>query len=234
MLDDNLNQAKLRKMIGKNRFDSPEDFMNEMEEAIQKNFFIGDERCKEKTQKEAGRADILILDALSKREVLIIIGFKVIKDTPKLDDMDIQAFHEECKKHKSLYGVLLTEEEMHFYEYKKEGPAEIEGIQPFNYIDADYEIHMTPQKYQDWLISKKYWVIGIGLVLIWLMSMSLAHQKQCELSGPIKAEIRSSGEKMYFLPETPGYSGRTTGDVPGERRYCDEKDAINDGFVLAQ
>ena len=67
-----------------------------------------------------------------------------------------------------------------------------------------------------------------------MLSISLGNAKQCELNGPIKAEIRSTGEKMYFLPETSGYSSRITGDQPGERRYCKEKDAQADGFVLAQ
>ncbi|MBN2306880.1 hypothetical protein JXD20_02745 [Candidatus Peregrinibacteria bacterium] len=234
MLDDNLNGEKLSKMIKNARFNHAEDFMNELEEPLQKNFFVDDDRIVEKLHTQVKRADIRIMDKVTKREVLMVIGFKILRDAPQLDPLDIQNFHAECKKLKSRYGVLMTETEVHFYEYKKEGPEEIKEIQPFNYIDADFEMHMGSQQYQDWLISKKYWIIGFGLLIIMLLSMSLANQKQCEQSGPIKAEIRSTGEKMYFLPETPGYSGRTTGDVPGERRYCDEQDAIDDGFVLAK
>ena len=149
MLDDNLNRGKLAKMIGAARFETAEELMNELEEPIQKNFFIDEERTAQKVHEDAKRADLHILDAISRLEILIVIGFKTVKDSPKLSDEDIQAFHKECKKLKSLYGVLLTETETHFYEYKKEGPAEIKEIQPFNYIDAEFEDHMTPQKYQD-------------------------------------------------------------------------------------
>ena len=234
MLDDNLNKEKLSKMIRQARFTSAEDFMNELEEPLLKNFFVDDERTVKKIHEEEKRADIKIMDKVSKCEVLMVIGFKVVRDAPQLDPLDIQNFHQECKKLKSRYGVLMTEEEAHFYEYAEEGPVEVKEIRPFNYIDADFEMHMGSQQYQDWLISRKYWVIGFGLLIILMISISLNNAKQCERSGPIKAEIKSSGEKVYYLPETTGYSDRTTGDVSGERRYCDEQDAIGDGFVLAQ
>jgi len=234
MLDDNLNEAKLRKMIGRAEFDTPEDFQNELENPIHKNFFIDEERTQVEYSKSEKRIDMRIMDAISSRSVLIVVGFKVAKDTPKLDELDIQNFHQECKKRKALYGVLITEAEIHFYEYKSGTPVKAKEIPPLNHLDANFEMHMTPEKYQDWLIARKKWVIGIGLIVILMMSISLANARQCKLYGPIKAEINSNGEKVYYLPQTSRYDNQTTGDQKGERRYCEEKEAQNDGFTLAQ
>lgn len=235
MLDDNLNKAKLVKMIGTMRFETAESFKDSLEEPIQKNFLIADEeRLGGKSHETEKRADLYILDKLTNREVLINIGFKVVKDSPELTNDDIQAFHTECQKLKSQYGVLMTETEVHFYEYAAGQPTEIKDIQPLNYIDAEFEDHMTPQKYKDWAISKKFWLLGAALIIIFIIAGSLAQAQRCKTSGPIKAEVRSDGQKMYYLPETTGYENRTTGDQPGEQRYCNEQDAIDDGFTLAK
>ncbi|MBU0706282.1 hypothetical protein KJ657_03325 [Patescibacteria group bacterium] len=234
MLEDNLNKKKLTEMIGDARFNTPEEFKDFLKDKIQENFLIDHKRTLVKKMPEAKRFDLHILDNLTKREVLIVIGLKTVSATPQITPEDIEVFHKDCQAVQALYGVLMTETEVYFYEYKKEGPTKIPEIQPLNYIDAEFERKMTPKKYKDYLIAHKYWVIAIVLIVILMIASSLAQAKICKTSGPIKAEVKSTGEKVYFLPETTGYSGRTTGDQPGERRYCDEKDAISDGFKLTK
>ncbi|MFH0838289.1 MAG: hypothetical protein V1880_03425 [Patescibacteria group bacterium] len=234
MLEDNLNKKKLAEMIGDAKFNTPEEFKNFLKDKVQEHLLIDDKRTLVKKMPEAKRFDLHILDNLTRREVLIVIGLKTVSATPKLTPEDIEMFHKDCQAVSAPYGVLMTETEVYFYEYKKEGPAEIPDIQPLNYIDAEFGRKMTPQKYKDYLIAHKYWVIAIGLIVILMIASSLAQAQICKTSGPIKAEVKSTGEKVYFLPETAGYSGRTTGDQPGERCYCEEKDAVSDGFKLAK
>jgi len=234
MLDDNLNKKKLAEMIGDARFNSPEEFKNFLKEKIEENFVIDHKRTAVHFAAEAHRYDLRILDDMTKREVLMVIGLKTENTTPQLTPEDIAAFHKDCKALQARYGVLMTESEVYFFEYTDKGPVEIQDIQPLNYIEAEFERKLTPQKIKDYLISKKYWVIAGGLLLALLLASSLANAQICKTSGPIKAEVRSDGQKMYYLPTTPGYNGRTTGDQPGERRYCEERDAKGDGFVLAK
>lgn len=234
MLDDNLNKKKLAEMIGVARFNSPEEFKDFLKEKLQENFLIDNKRTIVKKMLTAKRFDINIMDNLTKREVLVVIGLKTVNFTPQITSEDIEKFHKDCQAVNAPYGVLMTEAEVYFYEYKKEGPVEVKDLQPLNYIDAENEMHMTPRKYQDYIMAHKFWAIGIGLIIALLIASALASNKMCETSGAIKGEIRSTGEKMYYLPETAGYEQRITGDQPGERRFCNEKDAIKEGFTRAQ
>ncbi len=234
MLDDNLNRQKIAEMIGATRFATPEEFKEALKDKIRTNFVITKKRTSIKAMPEAKRVDIQILDDLTKREVLIVIGLKTVNASPQITTEDIAAFHKDAQAVSALYGVLMTEAEVYFYEYKKEGPAEIKDIQPLNYIDSEFGRKMTPQKYKDLLIAKKFWVILAGMLVILLIASNLAQAQICKTSGEVKGEVKSTGEELYYLPETTGYEQRTTGDESGERRFCTEKDAKSAGFTLAK
>jgi hypothetical protein len=233
MLDDNLNKRKLAEMIGAARFNTPQEFKDFLNEKLQENFLIDEKRMKVKELPEAKRVDIHIMDDMTKREVLLAIGLRTAKDTPQMNTKDIAGFHASCQAVNALFSVLMTETDVYFFEYKKQGPVEISDIKPLNYIEAEFERNMTPQKYKDLLIAKRKWVFAAGIVVALLIAYSLAQAQICKTSGEIKGEVKSSGEMVYYLPETSGYEQRTTGDQPGERRFCKEKDAIKAGFTLA-
>lgn len=238
MLDDNLNREKISVMIGSARFNTEKEFKDFMKSKIEDNFLIDSVRTAEKSVIGGKRIDLHILDSLTKREPLIIIGLKTVNYTPQLSPDHIEAFHKECQAMNTLYGVLMTETEVHFYEYKKIGEQtevkEIEEIRPLNHIDAEFGREITPEKLRDFLISRKKTVIALILLLILILATSLARGNICKTTGPVKGEVNSKGEKIYYLPESPGYNNRTTGDQKGERRFCDEGSAIDSGWVKSK
>ena len=233
MLDDILSKTSLQKMVAGQIFETASDFLSELEDSIRQNLVLNEERMSEQSDTSGKIAYLYVLDKLTNLEPLIIIGFRTKKDCPEIGEAERQAFHAICHKKEVLYGILTTERETYIFDYRSGVPVEVSETEPMNHLDAKFERKIPPRVIQDLLLKYKYWVIGISLAIILMISISLANAKMCETNGVIKAEVKSTGEKVYYLPESSGYDQRTTGDQAGERRYCDEKDAIKDGFVLA-
>ncbi|MBU1017926.1 hypothetical protein KKA33_02750 [Patescibacteria group bacterium] len=238
MTDDNLTKEKLLGMIGDRRFNNEEEFKDFMMPAIKDALVIGEERMGQEPASTAAndnRYDIYIYDAQTRREKLIVVGLKTIKSAEKLTEHDINNFHRYCRDENALYGALLSETECHLYQYKKTEVAtdtiEVDEIPPLNHIDYEFGKEMTPEKAKDLLLSKKWFVVGLIGFLIFLIIINIGRVVFCAKSGPVKANVTTQGEKIYYLPDTKGYDNVTIGDQPGERRFCQEADAIKKGWV---
>lgn len=231
MLDDNLNKKKLAEMIGTARFNALEEFSKMMRPKLLEELFLEEDRLKEISITGSNQIDFYIYDALTKREVLMIIGLKISKLTPALTSEDLHSFHQVCLKMKSLYGTLLTETEVYFFEYMNDQPLEIKEIKPLNHIEYDFEREMTVDKWKDFIIHRKKLFIGLGLFFFLLISASLANSSVCKRSGIIKGEVSSSGEKFYYTPDQFSYNTKKTGDQSEERRFCNEKQARRAGWL---
>lgn len=234
MLDDNLTKAMLAEMVGEERFEAEEAFKTAMRPKIQEALFLDTDRIGREADKNDKRFDLFVYDSMTRREAVVMFGFKVLALTPSLSPEDIQKFQEKCKKIGVAYGVLLTETEYHIYEFKDGQVKEVEEIPPLNHVDYEFNRVMTPQKWKDYLMARKKWVVLVGGVILLIIASSLAQGSICKSSGPIKGEVNSSDEKSYYLPESSGYANRVTGDREGERRFCEENDAIDQGFTLAK
>jgi hypothetical protein len=235
MLEDNLTKAKLGTMIGAARFNTPTDFKDFLKDKLRENFQIEDNRVGEKPAKEVGREDILIFDEMTRREAIVVIGLKVASTTPQFTEDDLARFHERCKAEKAYYGVLITETEARFFQYKKAGDEsfveEIEELEPLNYVDYEAEKVINKQKIQDYLIRHKKWVIGAGFFVALMIAVGLAQATACRTTGIVLGDVTKDGEKFYYLPGDSGYEKIVIGDLPGERRFCAEQDAINKGWI---
>lgn len=243
MLDDNLNIRKLKEIIGEARFENPTQFKDFLKPQLLQHLALRNRRLVAEPQIEKGRYDLQIFDSLTNLETLLLIGLKTAKDTPQLTAKDIEDFQNDCRALLAPYGALITETEVHFYEFKyefkkgiliRDKAFEIEGIRPLNHIDAEIGRVLDKKKIKNLLISRKKIVIAVILVLILLTASNLAQNSICKSSGAVKGEIKSTGEKVYFLPTSPGYNGRNTGDVKGERRFCTEAEAEDAGFTKAK
>lgn len=243
MLDDNLNIKRLNEIIGSARFENPTNFKDFLKPHLLQHLALKARRVIATPKNEKGRYDLQIFDSLTNRETLLMIGLKTVNNTPQLTAEDISVFQEDCKAVQALFGCLMTETEAHFYEFKyeikkglviKTDVTEIPEIRPLNHIDAEFERVWNWQKVQDLLLSRKKTAIAVLLIIILLIASNLAQNSICKESGAVKGEVNSQGAKIYYTPETPGYKGRTTGDQPGERRFCSADDAEDDGFTKAK
>lgn len=233
MLDDNLTKKDLSTMIGAARFNTATDFKDFLKDKLKENFSIGDKRITDKL--EEGRHDIYIMDHMTKRETIVVIGLKIVSSCPKISDEDIAKFHEACKAQQALYGVLMTESEARFFEYRKAGGEilidEIDELEPLNYVDYEAEKIMDKRKLIDLMHAHKKLVLGIGLFVILVISVGLGQSATCKTAGLVLGNINDKGEKIFYLPEDSGYKSLVIGDVKGERRFCDRASAEGKGFV---
>jgi hypothetical protein len=238
MLDDNLNIKKLRELIGEARFENPTQFKDFLKPQLLQHLALRNRRMTAKLQSDKGRYDLQIFDSLTIRETLLLIGLKTVSTSPQLTAEDVTAFQEECKALQALYGVLMTETEIHFYEFKyeikkglvlKADATEVKDIRPLNHIDAEFERVITVQKIKDLLISRKKTVIAAILILILLIASNLAQNQICKESGTIKGVTNSQGVKTYYTPTSSGYTGRQA-----TIRFCSEGDAKDAGFTKAK
>lgn len=234
MLDDILSKKELTEMIGEDRFASEEEFKTALHSKLQEALVVEDNRIGQEAVKDLKRFDLYVYDSLTKRETLVVIGLKTVSMSPTLTAEDVQKFQEKCKKMGAVYGVLMTETEIHIYEFKDGQITEVEETRPLNHVDYEFSRVMTTQKWKDLLISRKAWVIAGAVVVLLMILSGVFKSASCKTSGPIKAEVNSSGEKVYYLPESSGYDNRITGDQEGERRFCEEKDAQDAGWTLAK
>ena len=238
MLDDNLTRGKLLEMIGAARFNTPGEFKEFLMEKLIDNFDIEDKRTKDESAGEEARHDIIIFDEMTKREALVVIGLKVVTGTPKISPEDIKKFHEKCKKEETLYGILMTETEEHFFRYRKAGGEvfidEIKELEPLNHIDYEAEKVMDKRKLRDLYYAHKTMVMAGAVFLILILAMSLAKVQVCRSTGLILGNIDKDGVKVYYLPSDQGYDKVVVGDQPGERHFCEESVAINKGFIHIQ
>jgi hypothetical protein len=238
MLEDNLTKQKLQEMIGAARFNTAGDFKEFLKEKLIDNFDIDNERFKDESSASEERHDILIFDELTEREAIVVIGLKVVAKTPKISQEDIQKFHAKCKEALTLYGVLTTETETHFFRYRYVNEEvfidEIKELEPLNHIDYEAEKSMDKRKLTDLFYAHIKLMMAIGIFLIFLLSIALAKVTACKTTGPILGEIDKDGVKVYYLQGDTGYDNIVTGDTPGERRFCEEKDAIRKGFIHFQ
>jgi|GEM_PF-4226136 len=235
MLDDNLNIKKLQEIIGAARFENPTQFKDFLKPQLLQHLALRNRRMLAKLETEKGRYDLQVFDSLTNRETLVLIGLKTANNTPQLTAEDIDAFQEECKEVQALYGALMTETEVHFYEFKyeikkglviKTDITEVKDIRPLNYIDAEFERVITTQKIKDLLISRKKTVIAVILVIILLIASNLAQNQICKDSGTIKGLTNSQGVKTYYIPTSSGYNSRQA-----TIRFCSEDDAKDAGYT---
>lgn len=235
MLDDNLNTRKLRELIGEARFENTTRFKDFLKPLLLQHLALRNRRMLAKPRPEKGRYDLQIFDNLTNRETLLLIGLKTVSSAPQLTDVEINAFQEDCKAVQALYGVLMTETEARFYEFKYKIEKgldifteinEIPDIRPLNHIDAEFERVITKQKVKDLLISRKKTVIAALVIFVLLIASNLAQNSICKSSGEIKASTNSRGEKIYYTPTSSSYKTRQA-----DRRYCSEGEAQDDGYV---
>ena len=241
MTEDNLTKEKLLKHIGKNRFEDEEKFKDFLKPKIKEILAIPYDRLGEESASLSSddiRYDIYVYDKETLRDTLILIGLKTINKYPKLTSEDIEKFHSFCLDSNALYGALITEAECLFFEYKKTESGtdinNVDQIPPLNHIDYEYEKDITPEKLMHMAQNKKWFLIAIGLLIFLLIFINISRAFFCASSGPIKADVTKDGQKIYYLPDSPGYKNITIGDQPGERHFCNEQDAVDKGWVKAK
>jgi len=241
MIEDNLTKEKLLGFIGSKRFKDEEEFKDFLKPHIKEILAIPKERMGEEsalTTSEDNRYDIYIYDKNTLHEILVLIGVKTISKYPKLTANDLEKFHTFCMDAKALYGVLVLENDIRFFQYKETETGidiiEIKEIPPLNHIDYKAGKKITPEKLMYLALNNKWFLVGAVLFIILLIILNIARSAYCSNSGPIKGNIDSKGVKTYYLPTSKRYTGITVGNATGERRFCSETDAINKGFIKGE
>jgi len=237
MQEDKITKKQLFKYIGKNRFDTEEEFKDFIKPKIKEMLAIPNDRLGEEPASSASddnRFDIYVYDKETDRETLILIGLKVNRKYPQFIGDDIEKFNSFCMDKKVLYSVLLSETECRMFKYEKKDAAvdivPIEEIPPLNHIDYEFSKVMTTEKLVDLAISRKPYVIGAVALIILILLFNLIGSIMCSTGGPIKGSVSKDGLKTYYLPDSPGYKNIVIGDQPGERRFCSENNAVSKGF----
>ena len=240
MTDDKITKEELFKYIGKNRFDTEQEFKDFIKPKIKDILAIPKDRIGEEpgdTASDDNRFDIYIYDKETLSEILILIGLKVSRKYPQLTGDDIEKFNSFCMDKKVMYSALLNEAECHFFRYRKTEASvdivEIDEIPPLNHIDYESEKEISPKKVIDFLKSRKIFIATVIVVLLVILLLKMTAGVFCASGGSIKGDIKD-GKKIYYLPDASGYAGIEIGDQKGERRFCTEQDAIDNGFVNSQ
>ena len=241
MQGDKITKKQLFKYIGKNRFDTEDEFKDFIKPRIKEMLAIPKDRLGEESASSASddnRYDIYVYDKETNRETLILIGLKVNRKYPKFIGDDIEKFNSFCMDKKVLYSVLLSETECRMFKYEKKDAAvdviEIEETPPLNHIDYEFSKVMNTEKLKDLALSKKPFLIAAISIIFFILLINIVSSVICSSSGPIKGNINKEGQKNYYLPDSPGYKNIIIGDQPGERRFCSENNAVSKGWKKVQ
>lgn len=241
MIDDNLTQQKLKKMIGAQRFETKEDFKDYLKPLLADALVVPKDHIKEESErdeKDDNRFDLFIYDKAAEHELLLIIGLKTEKDVPHFSDNDMDAFRSYCRYTKAHYGVLMNESEYHFYQINKGEAAtdivEIDKLPPLNYVEYEAEKEMGSKELIYKILLHKWVFIGFSIFVLMLLFLSLYRSVHCRTSGLIKTNIDKDGIGTYYLPDSKEYDKIETGDVPGERHFCNESEAVELGWKKSQ
>lgn len=171
-----------------------------------------------------------VLDKESMHDVLIAVIFSS-KDFPAdvADD-----FERHWKEEGAQYGVMLTPNECRLFEVQDEGVdkkvVETDSIPPLTEVDYEDEKELGGRKYWYQLMNHKVIVFGFLLFVFLLVGLKTTAALLCRVNGQVKTDVTADGA-FYYLPGDQGYDRVETGDTKGERLYCDEVEAVADGWV---
>lgn len=235
MPNDNLTKKKLAIMIGGARFTTPADFKNYMRPKLLEHYNLDENLLGDKAENSDGRHDLLIYDDLTKREVIVVIGLKVVQSSAKITGEEIEKFHDKCTEDMALYGVLMTETEVHFFRYRRAGGEkdidELPELESLNYVNYEADRDIDKRKLIDLMKANMLWVITGGVVIVLYILLQVAQMAICRNAGSVLGNINDKGDKIYYLEGDSGYDRVVIGDVRGERRFCEEKAATKKGFI---
>jgi len=231
MQEDKITKQKLLKYIGKNRFDTEEEFRDFIKPRIKEMLSVPKERVGGQSgdiSSDDNRYDIYIYDKETLREIVVLIGLKISRKYPTVSGDDIEKFNSFCMDKKVMYSVLMNETECRFFRYQKTetsvSAVEINEIPPLNHIDYEFSKIVTPEKAVDFLKSRKAFLAAVGVALLAILLIKMMTGVFCAAGGSVKGVIRN-GNKEYYTQDSSGYK-----NIKADQRFCSEENAIDNGF----
>lgn len=132
------------------------------------------------------------------------------------------------------FGVMLTPTECRLFEVQDEGVdtrvVEVDSIPPLTEVDYEDEKELGGKKFWYQLMNHKVAVFGFLLFVFLLVGLKGGVAILCRVNGQVRTDVTADGA-FYYLPGDQGYDRVETGDTKGERLYCEEYEAVEDGWV---